>query len=207
MNKNCKIIILSVLALSIVITGYILYNKWLESKMGIVSFENVLETETDGNKYIENKEAGLRFVVPEKWEILKDNTGLIMHSSDFDSFSEELFYVPKSGCWIEVYAEAQKEGSNYDLDYSYLKDKIASNYCSQYQNDEQKVCVMEEISGLTGIRENNFINEGENPGNFINVSIPHNNIVYSFYSHLFGEDKEFCLQIFNNFLKTVIIKK
>ena len=207
MNKNRKIIILSVLVLSIIIVGYILYNKWLESKTGIVSFENVLEQKIDGNKYIENKEAGLKFVVPEGWEISKDATGLIMHTPDFDFFSEELFYVPKNGCWIEVYAENQKEGSIYDLNYSYLKDKIASNYCSRYQNDEQKICIIEEISGITGIRDNNFINEGENPGIFISINIPYNNIIYSFYSHLFGKDKESCLQEFNNFLKTVIIKK
>jgi hypothetical protein len=203
MNKISKIIILSILTLILIVVGYFLYNKWQESKIGLVSFQNILEQEINGNKYIENREAGLRFDIPNGWKVLKDSTGLVMHSSDFNPFSKDLFYVPKSGCWIEVYAEIQREGSDYD----YLKDKIVSNYCSRYQNDEQKICVMEEISGLTGIRENNFINEGENPGIFTNTSVPYNNIVYSFYSHLFGEDKEICLQKFNDFLKTIIIKK
>ncbi|HNY36151.1 MAG TPA: hypothetical protein PLD14_00195 [Candidatus Pacearchaeota archaeon] len=207
MNKISKIIILSVLTLILITTGYFLYNKWQESKMGLVSFEKVLEQEIDGKKYIENKEVGLTFAVPDGWEIKKDSIGLSIHSSDFIPLEKDSFFIPQKGCWIEVYAELQKEGSNYDIDYSYLKDKIASNYCSRYQNDEQKICETREVSGLNGLEENDFKNEGENQGIFTSFSIPYNNIIYSFHSYLFGQDKEVCLQEFNNFLTTVNIKK
>lgn len=207
MKKSCKIIILVFFVLALIGTGFLFYIKWQESKMGLVSFEEATKQEIDGKVYIENKEVGLSFAVPDGWNILKDSAGLSMRSSNFVPLSEDSFFIPKSGCWIEVYAEAQKEGSDYDLDYSYLKDKINSNYCSQYSTDEQKLCEIEEFSGLNGIRQNNFNNDGENQGIFTSFDIPYNNIVYSFYSYLFGEDKEICLQEFNNFLTTVTIKK
>ena len=207
MNKISKIIALSVLILALIGISYFLYNKWLESKMGFVSFENAIEQEINGKKYIENKEVGLKFAIPDGWEINKDKIGLSMHSSNFIPFTEDSFFIPKEGCWIEIYTEQQKEGSNYDLNYSYLKDKIASNYCSRYQNSEQKICEIGKISGLDGIRENNFENEGENQGFFTSFSIPYNNTVYSFYSYFFGKDKDYCLEEFNNFLTTVNIKK
>ena len=207
MKKIWKIVILSVLILVLIAIAYFFYNKWQESKMGLVSFEKATEQKIDGKTYIENKEVGLKFAVPEGWEILKDNIGLAIQSSDFVPFAEDLSSMPKSGCRIEVYAEVQNKGSNYDLDYSYIEDKIASNYCSKYQNGEQKICEIFKISGLNGIRENNFKNEGENQGSFTSLSLPHNNIIYSFYSYFFGKDKEICIQEFNNFLTTVTIKK
>lgn len=207
MNKISKIIILSVLTLILVLAGYFLYNKWLESRMGLVSFENVSDQQINGKRYIENKEVGLRFAVPDGWEIQKDNMGFSMHSSDFIPLTEDSFFMPKKGCWIEVYADVQKEGSNYDLDYSYLKDKIASDYCSRYQNDSQKLCEIGEIYGLIGIKENDFKNEGENQGTFTSFSVPYNDIIYSFHSYFFGKDREICLQGFNNFLTKVTIKK
>jgi hypothetical protein len=98
MSKINKILILSVLTLILVIAGYILYNKWWESKMGLVSFEKVQEQSINGKTYIENKEVGLKFAVPDGWEVKKDKMGLSMHSPDFVSFAEDLFSMPKSGC-------------------------------------------------------------------------------------------------------------
>jgi len=207
MNKKSKIIILSVLILVLIVAGYLLYNKWWESKMGLVSFENVQEQTVNGIKYIENKEVGLRFAIPEGWEVSKEKLGLSMHSPNFVSFDGDLFFMPKKGCWFEISAKIQKEGSGYDLNYSYLKDEISTNYCSQYQNDEQKLCEMEKVSDLKGIRENNFKNDGGNPGSTTNLRIPYNNIIYSFDSYFFGENKETCLWEFNNLLTTVTIKK
>jgi hypothetical protein len=207
MKKLWKIIILSVLILALIAVSYFLYNKWQESKMGLVSFEKATEQKIDGKTYIENKDVGLKFVVPDGWELGKYSEGVSMHSSDFVPFTEDSFFIPKSGCWIELYSKVEKEGSDYDLDYSYLKNEIVSNYCSRYQNNGQKACEDVKISGLNGIRENNFNDEQKNPGFFTSLRVPYNNIVYAFSSYFFGKDKEACIQEFNNFLTTVTIKK
>jgi len=207
MNKISKIIALSVLVLVLIIVGYFLYNKWLESRMGLVSFENAIEQEINGKRYIENKEVGLKFAIPDGWEISKESMGVSMHSQDFVPLADDALFIPKEGCLIEIYTKRQEEGSNYDLNYSYLKDKIASNYCSKYRDDQQKSCENQEISGLNGIKESNFENEGTNQGFFTIFSVPHNNIIYSFHSYFFGKDKDFCSQEFDNFLTTVNIKK
>ncbi len=209
MNKISKIIILSVLTLVLIAVGYFLYNKWQESKMGLVSFENVLEQEVGGKKYIENKAVGLKFAIPEGWEIKKDNMGLSMHSYDFVSFAEDSFFIPKKGCWIEAISEILKSDKDYDLEYGDLKLMIENqDYLAQKNDYGEKKLEVVEVSGLRGIRSNFLADSNpDNIGNFIYLAIPKDNLLYVFGTYIFGENKELCLQEFNNFLTTINIKK
>lgn len=206
MNKIRKIIILLGF-LILVVTGYVFYNNWQNSKMGLVSFENIAEQEIDGKKYIENKGVGFRFVVPEGWEVIKSWDGLAMHTADYIPMSENSIFIPQKGCWIEVYAKIQKEGSEYDLDYSSLKYKIEDKeLCSQYGEGSKYKCEVLNLSGLSAFREDRVQDEG-NKGSFVNIGIPYKNKVYQFASYFFGDDKEVCFQEFDKFLTTIIIEK
>ena len=208
MKKSCKIIILVFFVLALIGTGFLFYIKWQESKMGLVSFEEATKQEINGKVYIENKGVGLSFAVPDGWNILKDSAGLSMHSSNFVPLSEDSFFIPKSGCWIEALSEILKSDDDYDLEYGDLRLMIDDqNYLAQKSSDKKKLEVVE-ISTMKGIRSN-FLSDSnpDNIGNFIYTAIPYKNILYVFNTYLFGEDKEICLQKFNNFLTTVTIKK
>lgn len=205
MKRVYKFIIV-VIFLALAIVSYVLYNRWIESKMGSVSFENVTEEEVNGVKYIENKDVGLRFVVPEGWTVLKSEEGLVMHSANFTPLSEGSFFIPKTGCWIEVYAKREKEGSDYDIEYSLIKEKIIDgSYCSSQEGGSYE-CEVVKISGFDWLREDNIKNEG-NIGSFVNLRLPYNNKIFQIASYFFGEDKKKCSQDFNDFLTTIIIKK
>ncbi|MFA5433377.1 MAG: hypothetical protein WC319_11000 [Candidatus Paceibacterota bacterium] len=206
MNKISKIIILSVLTLILIVTGYLLYDKWLESKMGLVSFENVSEEQVDGKRYIENKEVGLRFAIPEGWEVQKDDMGLSMHSSDFVPV-EKNDLLPQSGCSVVVNSDRQEKNSDYDRQYSSLERNI-SNENLLADNSETSKKEIIELAGLKGIRHEFYMANSFNvQGNVISILIPYNEVIYSFETYFFGEDKESCLREFNNFLTTVTIKK
>jgi len=209
MSKINKILILSVLTLILVIAGYLLYNKWWESKMGLVSFEKVQEQNINGKKYIENKEVGLKFAVPDGWEVTKDKMGLSMHSPDFISFTEDSFFIPKNGCWIEAISEILKNDNDYDWEYGDLKLMISNQeYLAQKNNYDKNKLEVVEISGLKGIKSNYLSDTNPNNiGNFIYVAIPQRNLLYVFNTYIFGDKKELCLQEFNDFLTTINIKK
>lgn len=175
--------------------------------MGPVSFENVEEQEVDGKIYIENKEVGLIFSVPDGWETEKSDIGLSMRSSDFISV-EEAFFIPKSGCRIDIVVERQKEGSDYDMQYTNLKQLINDKDMLASRNTDKEKCEIVDMSGLMGARDDLSIDSNvNNLGNRIYVAIPYNNVIYRFETYIFGQDKEKCLQDFDNFLTTVFIKK
>jgi len=63
-----------------------------------------------------------------------------------------------------------------------------------------------EIDGIKALKET-IVNEENNPGKVEMVWIPFNDTVYLFETDLFGEDQEECENHFNNFLKTISIRK
>lgn len=209
MSKINKIIILSVLILILAVAGYLLYNKWQESKMGLVSFEKVQEQTIDGKTYIENKEVGLKFAVPDGWEVTKDRVGLSMHSPDFVPFTDDSFFIPKNGCWIETTSEILKNDQDFDWEYGDLKLMISNqNYLLQKNNDDKNKLEVVEVAGLKGIKSSYLSDTNpNNVGNFLYVAIPQKNLLYVFTTYIFGEKKELCLQEFDTFLTTINIKK
>lgn len=177
--------------------------------MGLVSFEKAAEQEIDGKKYIENKEVGLKFAVPQGWETEKTKEGVSMHSPDFVSFAEDSFFIPQKGCWIEAISEILKNNDDYDWEYGNLKLMIENqDYLAQENSYKERNLEVIELSGLKAIRSDRLEDSNqENIGNFIYAAIPYKNLLYVFATYIFGENKDACLQEFNNFLTTVIIKK
>jgi len=206
MNKVCKIIITIVFVLALIAAGYLWYNKVQESRMGPVSFESFEKVESDGKVFMENKDIGLKFMVPEGWEVIStDIASLSMHSPDFVPFMDPSF-IPKNGCWVDVTPKIQIEGSDYDLQYSDLKQEIEND--DYLENTDKKKCEIMILYGLEGVKCNLLMDENiNNQGNYIYFSIPYDNVVYRFETHIFGQDKDKCLQDFDNFLTTISIKK
>jgi len=208
MKKIWKIVILSVLILVLIAISYFLYNKWQESKMGFVSFEKVTEQKIDGKTYIENKEVGLKFAIPEGWEVGKYGEGVSIYSSDFVPLSKQSFFVPKNGCWFEVATEILKDNNDYNPEYGNLKLMIEDQaYLAERISDRDKLEIFN-VSGLKGVKSSLLLDSNpNNVGNFIWVGVPKRNLMYLFSGYIIGQDKERCSQEFNNFLTTVNIKK
>ena len=178
--------------------------------MGPVSFDSFKKTELNGKTIMENKKVGLSFEVPAGWQAGNplDWVSLSIYSSDFKAFNGKDYPIPSNGCWIDISASNEKEGSDYDVNYSSLKSKIANiKNLTDLDGDKEKYELVY-IDGNQGIKDDLFIdNNKDNQGNYITVKVPLNSIVYSFETHLFGQDKNKCSQEFNNFLKTVSIKQ
>jgi hypothetical protein len=178
-----------------------------EDRMGPVSFESFKKTETDGKVFMENKDIGLKFMVPEGWEVIStDIASISMYSPDFVPFQDPSF-IPKNGCWIDITPKIQIEGSDYDLQYTYYRQIIDDEEVLAAMNRENEKCEIINLDGLKSVKDIYLKNEGENQGSFISLTTPYNNVVYRFDTYIFGQNKEKCLQDFDNFLTTVFIKK
>ncbi len=208
MNKTCKIILAVVLVLALIAIGYVCYNKVQEDKMGPVSFESFKKVEADGKVFMENKDIGLKFMVPEGWEVENAPWASIsVKTPDFIPFTNPS-PLPKSGCLININPEIQIEGSKYDLQYTYYKQIIDDKEALAGRNIGKEKCEIVELSGIKAVRDNTFIDSNvDNNGNYIYVAIPYNNIIYRFETYIFGQDKEKCLQNFDNLITTISIKK
>lgn len=205
MNKTLKMIIVIVLVLAIIVAGFLYYNKIQEDKMGFVSFENIKEEIINGKVNIGNKEFGLNFIVPDKWKVFKDSEGVVISSPDFVPMSNESF-IPHAGCSINVNIE-MVGGEGYISEYDDLVLMINDeDYLRSLNADKIKYETIE-LSGLKGIKNQFFIaNFNNNQGEVVVVSIPYSDKIYYFETDALGEDKERCIQEFNNFLNLVSIK-
>jgi hypothetical protein len=209
MNNNCKKILVAFFILAVISAGYLFYIKYQESKLGPVSYESFKKIEENGKTFLENKEVGLKFQIPDKW---KTNyvfgwTSLSMQSDDFKVFNEKNYPIPEKGCWINVIAQKQylnKEDSEY-LDAIEL---IGDGEYLNSQNTDSSKYEVYSLDSIQSIKSNILINQNkDNQGNYVSIEVPYNNTYYSFETHLFGQDKEKCQEEFNNFLKTISIKK
>jgi hypothetical protein len=82
------------------------------------------------------------------------------------------------------------------------------DYLSEYNNYSARKLEIINISDLKGIKSNLLVDSNQdNVGNFIYVAVPDENIIYVFGTYIFGKNKDYCLEEFNNFLTTVNIKK
>ncbi|MFZ3055024.1 MAG: hypothetical protein WA091_03550 [Minisyncoccales bacterium] len=207
MNKKRKIIIAVVLILVLAIAGYLWYKKVQEDRMGPVSFDSFEKIEIDGKVFMENKDIGLKFMVPDGWEVVStDIASLSMYSSDFVPFQDPSF-IPKKGCWIDVAPKVQIEGSKYDLQYTYYRQVIDDEEVLNTLNQGNDKCEIVDLDGLKFAKEIYSNNNSDNQGEYIGLTTPYNNVVYRFNTYIFGQDKEKCVQEFNNFLSTISIKK
>ena len=201
-KKNIYILMaFLVLALSIII--FLIANKEDEFAPNGAPFSSFVVTNFGNTSFVENDMAGVNFIVPEDWEVVSDYLAAFsMRTKDFIPFNDRMISasIPKKGCWIGVSVSFEKEGSSEDAFYTSSKVYIED---PKLLGDNREVI---EIDGIKALKET-IVNEENNPGKVEMVWIPFNDTVYHFQSNLFGEDQEECENHFNNFLKTISIRK
>jgi len=158
---------------------------------------------------VENEEAGLKFVIPQDWEVTNDLlASFSMRTKDFIPFKDNpsSASVPKKGCWIGATVRYEKEGSDNDYYFSSNKYYIDNPEDLEEMNSDTRAYSIIEVDGINSLKHE-VINNDNNPGRAMLIWIPINDKVYLFESDLFGEDQEECKTHFDNFLNTVSIKK
>jgi len=209
MNNKCKVILIGVAVLAVVAIGYLFYIKYQESKLGPVSYESFKKIEENGKVFLENKEVGLKFQVPEGWKTddVFGWTSLSMQSSDYKVFNEKNYPIPEKGCWIDILAKKEFSGKE-DVEYLDVLDLLKDKEYMNSQNSEKNIYELFFLDSLESIKSKTIINQNkENQGEVVSIELPYDKKYYSFETYLFGSDKEKCLEEFNDFIQTISIKK
>jgi uncharacterized protein YpmB len=209
MNKKYILIIISFLILLLIVLFLFLSGNKEEVKMGPVSFDSFEIKKLGNDSFVENEKAGLRFMIPQGWVAVNDNlAGFSMKSEDFIPFREMFSSasVPKQGCWIGASVKFEKEGSNYDLFYSEIKNYIENPEYMEAMKSDNRGYELLEVDGKKALKEA-IINNTDNVGEAILIWIPIDNKVYLFEADIFGENQNRCREEFNKFLSTVSITK
>lgn len=203
MEKKYIYIIMACLVLFLSIFIFWIMNKEKNEPLIISPSYSFIVSELGDISLVENEEAGLKFVIPQDWEVTDDLlASFSMRTKDFIPFKDNLSSasVPKKGCWIGATVRYEKEGSDNDYYFSSNKYYIDN---PDYLMEDQEIIEIDNIKALKEI----INGEEVNPGRVELIWIPINDKVYLFESDLFGEDQEECKTHFDNFLNTVSIKK
>lgn len=197
MKKAFKTIIVVVLFLALAIAGFLYYNKIQEDKMGPVSFESFKRIEADGKVFMENKDIGLKFMVPEGWEV--NNAGwssISIVSQDFEPFKGDMANAPLAnvGCWIDITAETEEITREYANSIStFIRDT------KNFPKDGESIV---RVSGLDSLKTVSSIGGEDKVGESIYIETPNNNVTYTFQLSTLNNN---CLDNFNKFLDTIYI--
>ncbi|MDD2274566.1 MAG: hypothetical protein PHG37_02020 [Candidatus Pacebacteria bacterium] len=203
MEKKYIYIIMACLVLFLSIFIFWIMNKEKNEPLIISPSYSFIVSELGDISLVENEEAGLKFVIPQDWEVTNDLlASFSMRTKDFIPFKDNpsSASVPKKGCWIGATVRYEKEGS--DNDYYFSSNKYYIDNPEDLRDGQEII----EVDGINALKEGLVVGE-ENPGKVVLIWIPINDKVYLFESDLFGEDQEECKTHFDNFLNTVSIKK
>lgn len=203
MEKKYIYIIMACLVLFLSIFIFWIMNKEKNEPLIISPSYSFIVSELGDISLVENEEAGLKFVIPQDWEVTDDLlASFSMRTKDFIPFKDNpsSASVPKKGCWIGATVRYEKEGS--DNDYYFSSNKYYIDNPEDLRDGQEII----EVDGINALKEDLVVGE-ENPGKVVLIWIPINDKVYLFESDLFGEDQEECKTHFDNFLNTVSIKK
>lgn len=203
MEKKYIYIIMACLVLFLSIFIFWIMNKEKSEPLIISPSYSFIVSELGDISLVENEEAGLKFVIPQDWEVTNDLlASFSMRTKDFIPFKDNpsSASVPKKGCWIGATVRYEKEGS--DNDYYFSSNKYYIDNPEDLRDGQEII----EVDGINALKEDLVVGE-ENPGKVVLIWIPINDKVYLFESDLFGEDQEECKTHFDNFLNTVSIKK
>jgi hypothetical protein len=213
MSKKIKIItsvIVFILIFLVIVGGYFFWQRKKESEVGFAMFEDFKERVNNEEKIIEHKKSGLSVKIPKDWKMGNGvgDLSIIFVSPDFKIYPKAGPYsppIPEKGCSIEMSVKKEIESSNFDIESSYLKEKIEECLTSTKCEDKEDEVI--EVSGHKALKH---IFSPENQtifsGNYVSVKVPRNEWVYTFEAYLFSQDKERCAQEFNKFLEKVSIK-
>jgi len=209
MEKKYIYIIMALLIIALSTFTFWMMNKDKQEPLVIAPSYSFVVSELGDVSLVENEEAGLKFVIPQGWEVTNDLlASFSMRTKDFIPFNDNLSSasVPKKGCWIGATVRYEKEGSDNDYYFSSNKYYIDNPDYLEEMNSDTRAYSIVEVDGIKSLKHE-VINIDANPGRAVLIWIPIDDKVYLFESDLFGEDQEECKTHFDNFLNTISIKK
>lgn len=218
-NKKFFIILVSIIILLLLIGGVFL---WIlvrvstnqSSDQGIISETWSVKGDTYeiivddiGQKFIENKDQGLKVKIPEDWTVEKfeEEIDLLSPEIEFDEYgSISLDSLRNGACGIALKIS---KGEKLNLEAETYSEWLKNFIIDVQQNPEDEVNQdydIVEVDNKLGLRQI-IKNEESKEIVAIFVEIPINNTVYSFDTGPIFSEK--CIQEFNDFLETVSIDK
>ena len=197
MLKKKKIIISIIIVLLLVIAGGVFW--WWQGREIKGSPDDYVIKETEEGKFVENKKAGLKVKVPEGWETKKMETkegSVLTHTLDIEGKEWNDMVVPPltNGCGIEISVVYKK------MNFEEIKEEVkAIHFGVQIKSEEFEEIAINSHRAL----KNTFDSEVLGPA--IVIYIPKGNKLYDFDLYFSPNEKEKCIQEFNEFLETVSI--
>jgi len=194
MSKKRKLIILTIIIL--VLGGGLFY--WWQNREIKGSPEDYVLKETGAGVFVENKKAGLTVRVPEGWEVKKINLlegSMVFYTQNVEGvWKNEMVNPPLiKGCGIG-------EGVTYKkMNFEEIKKEIEEIHSILVKSDTFELTTINNRPAL----KNTFDSSVFGPG--ISVYFPDKNKVYNFGVSWGPEEKEECIQEFEEFLETVSI--
>ena len=197
MKKKIVIPIIIVFAL-LLIAGGVFW--WWGNREIKGSPEDYVIKETDQGKIIENKKAGFTAKVPEGWEIQKmkiSGGSIVITTPTIKGRMQNDMTVPPltKGCGIEVSVIYK------NFNFKELEEKIKSIHWGLDIKSEK----FEKISINDYPALKNTFNS-ELLGSAMAIYVPTKNKLYDFDLYWAPDEKEKCIQQFENFLETVSIE-
>ena len=156
--------------------------------------------ETAEGIFVENKKAGLKVKSPEGWEIKKIETeegSVLIHTLGVTGKEWNEVVVPplNKGCSIEMSIIYKK------MNFEEIKEEVKSiHWGLQIKSEEFEEIIIDSYPAL----KNTFDSEILGPA--VVIYIPKGNRIYDFDLYFSPDEKEKCVQEFNEFLETVSIQ-
>ena len=210
MNKKLKIIIGALALIVITVLTFFFWQNWpqkQEEKLGYVQFDSFVKQDANGQVWYENKDAGIKFMVPAGWSVgASQLASIALTSSDFKPFNDKpsAASIPANGCWIGV---SVKNTVSDDADYATTKDRLSHQDILSSINTSKKTYTAIDVGKTKMLKTVLIIDSNkDNIGSAISLDLAKDNKFYSVETDLFGEDQEKCSQLFDEFLSTVLIQ-
>lgn len=208
MNKKLKIIIGALALVVITVLTFFFWQNWpqkQEEKLGYVQFDSFVKQDANGQVWYENKDAGIKFMVPAGWSAgASQLASIALTSPDFKPFSDKpsAASIPTTGCWIGV---SVKNSLSSDFDYSQVQKYINNPELLASVNSGEDNYSIVNIGNKKSLKKTLVVNSN-NIGSIVNLELAQQNKLYSVETDLFGKDQEKCSQLFDEFLSTVLIQ-
>jgi len=194
MSKKRKLIILTIIIL--VLGGGLFY--WWQNREIKGSLADYVIKETGAGVFVENKKAGLTVKVPEGWEVKKINLlegSMVFYTPDIDGKKQNEMITPPltKGCEIEIGVIYKK------MNFEDIKKEIEEIHSILMKSDTFELTAINNRPAL----KNTFDSIISGPS--VNVCFTQKNKLYSFGVFWGPDEKEECIQEFEEFLETVVI--
>ena len=194
MIKKQKLIILTIILLTLIFGG-IFYWQNREIKG---SPEDYVIKEISSKVFVENKRAGLTVQVPDGWEVKKINLlegSVVFYTSDIEGVWKNGMINPPltKGCGIG-------EGIIYKkMDFEEIKKEIEEIHSILVKPDKFELITINNRQALKNTFDSSILGPG------VSVYFPNKNKLYNFGVSWGPDEKEQCIEEFDEFLKTVSI--